>query len=73
MSIGQAYKGFDKAAEAEKRPACVKQEHLDYLDELRESGEVNMFAARPYVRDRFNLNDEDSATALGWYMKRGKD
>lgn len=31
----------------------VKEEHLDYLDFLRESGATNMFGAAPYVRAWF--------------------
>ena len=30
------------------RPDVVKDEHLKYLDELRDSAKVNMLGARPY-------------------------
>ena len=31
----------------------MEQEHLDYLDELRESGITNMFGARPYLMQSY--------------------
>ena len=37
-----------KALEVEK-PECLKEEHLLYLDQLRESGVTNMFGAVPYI------------------------
>ncbi len=30
-------------------------EVFEYLDDLRESGEVNMFGAGPYLQERFGL------------------
>lgn len=36
-----------------KRPAFVTDEHLTFLDELRESGETNMFGAGPYLDEEF--------------------
>jgi len=32
-----------------ERPEIVTDEHLDYLDELRESGVTNMFGAGAYL------------------------
>lgn len=38
-----------------------------YLDELRESGETNMFGAGPYVEDEFGLEEEESKElTIGW-------
>ena len=36
------------------KPSYVTEEHLIYLDELRESGETNMFGARPYLMEEFD-------------------
>jgi len=53
-----------------ERPEEVTQEHLDYLDELRESGETNMFAARPYLQDEFpELTKQQSGRVLSYWMK----
>jgi len=38
-----------------ERPECVMDEHLDYLDELRDSGITNMFGAWPYLMSMFDL------------------
>jgi len=35
------------------RPEIVKDTHLEFLDDLRESGIINMFGARPYIQDEF--------------------
>jgi hypothetical protein len=43
------------------------QEQLEFLDELRESGECNMFGAGPYLMDEFGLNKrEASAVLIDW-------
>jgi hypothetical protein len=51
------------------RPASVTQEHLEYLDELRESGETNMFGARPYLINEFGLDKREAAEILSYWMK----
>jgi hypothetical protein len=36
----------------------VTQEHLEFLDDLRESGDTNMYGAGPYLDAEFpDLND----------------
>lgn len=65
-----AQKGFEEGTEAKKRPLCVTDEHLQFLDELRESGVTNMLGACPYLMDEFpGLDDEQSATVLAYWMK----
>jgi hypothetical protein len=57
-------------AGAKERPECCTDEHLEYLDELRESGDTNMFGARPYLQSEFpDLDDHDSAAVLSYWMK----
>ena len=34
----------------------LTQEHIDFLDELRESGDTNMFGAQPYIVDEFGID-----------------
>lgn len=46
-----------------------KQEHLEYLDELRESGVTNMFGAAPYLQRAFGLSPEDAQQSLIEWME----
>lgn len=44
------------------RPDFVTDEHLEYLDNLRESGETNIFGAGPYLDNAFpELSDGRSS------------
>jgi len=52
-----------------KRPDCVKDEHLEYLDSLRESGVTNMFAAPTYVHNAFDVSREDAREIVMYWMK----
>jgi len=58
-----------------KRPDIVTDDHLEYLDELRESGETNMFGARPYVQSYFpELTKDEAGEVLSYWMESfGKD
>lgn len=51
------------------RPDFLTDEHLEYLDNLRESGVTNMFGARPYVARAFpDLTQEQAGKVLGYWM-----
>ncbi len=52
-----------------ERPASCTDEHLEYLDELRESGDTNMYGARPYLMDAFDMSKNDAAAILSYWMK----
>jgi len=52
-----------------ERPELVTDEHLEYLDDLRKSGETNMYRAVPYLEGQFNLNKEDAKTVVGYWMR----
>ena len=55
-----------------ERPDYVTDEHLEYLDELRESGETNMHGVRPYLMREFGMRSEDEKVAgkiVGYWMK----
>lgn len=47
-----------------KRSEIVTDEHLEYLDALRESGDTNMFGAGSYVEEEFDLNRDDAKIIL---------
>jgi hypothetical protein len=52
------------------KPDFITDEHLLYLDGLRESGATNMFGARPYILEEFEDLDEDQASELlSYWMK----
>jgi len=51
------------------RPEHVTDEHLIYLDELRESGVTNMFGASSYVEEEFSLNHKEASSILIYWMK----
>lgn len=52
------------------RPEGLTDEHLDFLDELRESGTTNMFGATPYLVRAFKeLSDETARDYLKYWMK----
>lgn len=52
-----------------ERPEKVTDEILEYLDELRESGETNMFGAGPYLVREFGLSRQESHDGLAYWMK----
>jgi len=52
-----------------ERPEFVTDEHLEYLDDLRDSGITNMFGARPYLLNAFpNLSDDEAGKAVVYWM-----
>lgn len=50
------------------RPAFIKEQHLDYLDNLRESGDCNMFMCGPHFQAAFPTvgRNETRETILYW-------
>lgn len=47
----------------------ITEEHLAYLDNLRESGTTNMFGCVEYIRSQFDLNKTDATDILTHWMK----
>ena len=48
----------------------MEQEHLDYLDQLREYGITNMYGARPYLMQEYpELDNEESKEIMNYWMK----
>jgi len=56
------------------RPEVVTDEHLIYLDGLRESGAINMFGASEYIERRFDVSNADARNILVYWMNTyGRD
>ena len=56
------------------RPDYLKQEHLEFLDDLRESGVTNMFGARPYIEKEFpELSGSEAKRVLLYWMNTFSD
>lgn len=52
------------------RPDYVTNEHLWFLDDLRESGLINMFGARPSLMKEFpKLGKDTAADILSYWME----
>ena len=52
-----------------ERPNIVEDEHLVYLDALRESGETNMFGATPYIADKFDIDERSAKKILLYWIR----
>ena len=48
------------------------QEYFDFLDELRLSGETNMFGAAPYLQAEFGIDKKEAREILQNWMSFGK-
>lgn len=55
------------------RPRIVNDDHLDFLDQLRESGETNMFGAGEYLVDEYEISKKDAKIILKYWMESFKD
>lgn len=44
-------------------------EHLKYLDRLRESGKTNMFGAAPYLQKKFGIDRKEAGQILLEWMR----
>ena len=45
-------------------------EVFQYLDELRESGEVNMFGSAAYVQEKFGIGRKDAQSMVNEWMQQ---
>ena len=52
-----------------ERPEYVTDEHLKFLDNLRESGVTNMLGAGVYISGTFSTDTELSNKILSYWMK----
>jgi hypothetical protein len=51
------------------RPDFVDDDHLKFLDELRESGIVNMFGATSFIVEAFNIDRKLAEKILTYWME----
>jgi hypothetical protein len=59
-----------QAPKPENGEAIATREHLEYLDDLGESGATNMFSARPYLQKAFpELSGKEAADILLYWME----
>ena len=52
-----------------QRPEIVTDEHLEYLDDLRESGETNTFGASEYIEYWFDNSKNEARIIAKYWMK----
>jgi hypothetical protein len=52
-----------------ERPKIVTDEHLEFLDALRDSGETNMFGATSYLEVEFRLTQPQAKEIHIYWMK----
>ena len=69
MTLNRLGKTLTVKLDEPVRPVFTTDEILEYLDELRESGETNMYGAAPYVKTEFEMNVRDARTAVAYWMK----
>lgn len=51
----------------------MTQEQKEFLDELRESGETNMFGAGPYVEREFGVDKREARSIVSEWMATFED
>jgi hypothetical protein len=51
------------------RPVNITTEHLEYKDDLRESGDTNMFGAGTYVEAMFDVGSHEANAIVGYWME----
>jgi hypothetical protein len=53
-----------------EQPEFVTEAHLEFLDDLRESGATNMYGAIPYIETAFpDLTGKEAKEVLMYWMK----
>ena len=52
-----------------EKPNDLLDEHLVYLDKLRESGITNMFGAGIYLENAFNIDKSTAREILTYWME----
>lgn len=51
------------------RPKLVTDAHLEYLDDLRKSGETNMFEAGSFLQLKFAVDIIEARKILAYWME----
>jgi hypothetical protein len=47
----------------------IEEKYEEYLDELRESGSINMYGAVPFLQDEFGLDKKEAREILSAWME----
>lgn len=55
--------------ETTERPEGLTDDHLYYLDLLRESGVTNMYGAGSYLQSEFDIDSATANAYLGYWMR----
>lgn len=56
------------------KPKIVTEKHLKFLDNLRDSGKINMYEAIPYIEKAYpKLSWVESSKILSYWMKTYSD
>lgn len=52
-----------------QKPPNLAPEHLEYLDDLRESGSINMYSAAPFLQKQYpSLSKDEAKDILLYWM-----
>lgn len=51
-----------------ERPDFCTDEMLRYLNELRETNDINMFMAGPYLQEEFDLSRQQAKEVILYWM-----
>lgn len=54
--------------ETTRQTTPMEKKVLNYLNELRDSGETNMFGARPYIIRKFPVSSDEAKRLLMLWM-----
>jgi hypothetical protein len=52
-----------------EKPTYCTDTHLEYLDDLRDSGVTNMFGAGAYLQKKFFINRAEAKEILLYWME----
>ena len=58
---------------SERKTTQEEQEVLVYLNDLRDSGDTNMYGASPYVELQFNMTRREARTLVSLWMNNFKE
>ena len=50
-------------------PPVIFREYMEFLTDLRASGQTNMFGASPYLQQEFNLDKREARKLLAFWME----
>jgi hypothetical protein len=51
-----------------ERPRFIQTDHLEYLDDLREDGSINMYGATDYLISDWGLSRHEARETLKYWM-----